>query len=357
MDISLKIGNARYTGWTGVSVTRVIGEMCGDFNFTLVDHPVDTTKNINSGDEVIVSLEKKTGSDRLITGYIYVTERTKDSNGTIYTFTGRDKTSDLVDSAALYKTSTWKQKDLSKIAIDICEPFDIDVFMFATDPQVKEFALQSGETAFAAIERLCRAYTILPLTDENGTLVLTSIGDSKADVVLEVGKNIISLVLQENNSERYSQYYARGQKRGGGQQWKNDYVSLVGSATDADIVRYRPMVIAAERHMTAGEIKKRAAWEAQVRAGRAIRAIVTVPGWYQNIDSPETSRPWTINELVSLVDLDWGINATLVIGSVTFEVSEAGGRVTKMELYPPEIYAANPSERIQLSRKSSVRPS
>lgn len=355
MDITVKIDGNKYSGWSSISVTRVIGEICGDFNFSLINYPLEETKNIVADKEVTISMEGPKKTDNLITGYIYDTERSDDGESSNLNFAGRDKTSDLVDSSALYKTSFWKKKELAQIVSDICEPFGIDVFAYEGNEIVKEFALQSGETAFAAIDRLCRAYTILPMTDNNGTLVLTSIADATADTKLKVGQNILSWRIQERQSERYSNYYVKGQRRGSGSQWKNDYVALVGNATDEDVPRYRPLVLCAEKHMTQGEIKKRAAWEAQVRAGRASRVQLTVLGWYQDPFNDD-SRPWQVNELVNFVHEGLGINTQLVIGSVTFEISESG-RITFLELYPKEIYASNPTEKIKLSRRSSVRPS
>jgi prophage tail gpP-like protein len=330
--------------------------LCGDFSFELTNFPVDDLANVMPGKTVAVDIATTKMKHKIITGYIDSVRRTASGGGSQFEFSGRDKTSDLVDSSALYKTSSWRKAVLSKIVTDICEPFDVGVVTYLDeDPTVEEFTLQTGETAFGAIERLCRAFAILPVTDSEGFLTLTSVGDSKADIRLVVGDNVKYLEVEEDDSGRFSEYYFKGQAKGNGSSWQKKNTQLVGLSWDDDVSRYRPFVCMCEKKMTRTEIAKRARWEAQVRAGRALRCSVTVLGWLQEPNKID-SRPWEINELIELQYDAWDIDAELVISSVTFGLNEADGRFTNLELSPPEIFAANPSERIELSRRSRVRP-
>jgi prophage tail gpP-like protein len=358
MHISVIINGKRFFGFKDPNVSRALGALSGDFSFSLANFPLDNTKEIVTGQSVEIVIETTGIQHKIITGYINKTKRSFSGEKTELQFVGRDKTSDLVDCAALYKNSQWKKKKLDSICEDICKPYNIYVDSADIDPapMVEDFALQSGETAFSAIERLCRAFGILPLTDENGSLLLTSIGINNADVRLIVGENIKEIDYEEDDSGRYSDYYFRGQGSGNGSQWKNDVIRLLGKAVDVDITRYRPYLAFGERRMKPTEIARRAAWEAQVRAGRAIRVTITVLGWLQD-PMDENSRPWRINELVEIIHNSWEISAQLVVSSVIFNLTEQGGRYTILELNPPEIYKADPGETIELSRRSRVRPS
>lgn len=360
-EISIEIDGVTYEGWDNLNVNRNINSICGDFQFTMADFVFDDMEPIIAGQNVVVKISAGVAGileTKLITGYIDRVSRRKAGNSTELSFSGRDKTSDLVDCSAIHKSNTWKRKGVLEIAQDICSPFGIDVEWDtdATGQVVDDFTIQNGETSFAAIERLCRAFGILPTTDPDGKLLLTAIGEEKADQRLEVGKNIKELLTEEDYSGRYSQYICRGQPRGNGSTWTKDNIQLLGEAIDAGIDRYRPLVLIAEKKMTATEIAKRAAWEAQVRAGRAIKSDVTVRGWYQDPENEEGSRPWEIGEIVELIDESWKINAELVISSVSFSLAEGAGRITTLELSPPEIFKADPGETIELARKSSVRP-
>lgn len=328
--------------------------LSGEFSFTLFDFPFFKTKEIKAGTPAKIQM----GSQDLIVGYIDRVRRTKSAQGTALEFTGRDKTSDLVDCSAIFKTNSWRKKSLFGIVSDICTPFGIDVTLSGfEDPIVEEFAIQTGETPFAAIERLCRVYSLLPLTDQYGGLLLTNVAGDTADVSLTVGQNIKKIDYEIDYSGKFSNYIFKGQTRGKGAGWLEDKIDLKGEAVDVGVDRYRPIIFVAEKNMTPLEISKRAAWEAQVRAGRAEKTTVITTGWMQNtMVPPIASRPWTINELVSVRDSEWGINVQLLLTSVTFDLTTTGGRLTTLELSPPEIYKADPAEEIELSRRSTVVP-
>ena len=358
-NIAIIIDGIKYEGWHKLNISRYLDAMCGRFDFTLADFAVSETAGILSGKSVKVEMvdEFNDVTYPLINGYIYPTERSKTAEATSLHFSGRDVTSDLVDCSAIYKTSTWKKQKLSKIARDLCQPFGIAVVIEGvTDPMIEKFTLQSGETVSESLERLCRAFNVLAITDEVGRLLLTAVGSDTADEALVMGDNILTMHLGEDFSERFSTYNFKGQRKGNGSEWvRNKDTQLLGQAHDAGVDRYRPMVFNIERHTTRADIKKRAAWEAQVRAGRSIYASVTVPGWLQN-PYEGTSRPWRINELVTLKDTSWNIDAKLVVSGVDFQLDESTGRITTLDLNPPEIFKANPTQTIELARWSSVTP-
>jgi len=353
-DISVVVNNLQYSGWESLQITRSLDYLCGNFSFTLANFPFESTKALVPGVPAIIFF----GGQRLITGYLDAARRSRSGNSTQLDFSGRDRTSDLVDCSAIYKTNSWKRTSLLKIASDLCLPYGISVSLVGVpDSVVAEFALQTGETPFAAVERLCRVYGILPMTDMFGNLMLTTVQSSRANVPLVVGQNVLTVSYEEDDSGRYSEYLVKGQARGQGGGWLEDRIDLKGSARDAGVDRYRPLVIVAERHMTAQDIAKRASWEAQVRMGRGSRVSVTVMGWSQDTRFPdEASRPWALNELVNIRDASWGIDANLLVSSVTFDLSSGSGRLTTLGLSPPEVYSRDPSDRVQLSRRSSVRP-
>jgi prophage tail gpP-like protein len=356
MDIGITIEGESIIGWESVSVSKSMNTLCGDFGFTLTNFPDGVVTKIPpeaSVQVVMIDLGKKVP---LITGYVDRVKRSKTARSTSFAFSGRDKTADLIDCSAIYKDSTWKSALLSKICRDICGPYGINVIP-KTDATVKEFTLQTGETAFDSIDRLCRAFSILPQTDNNGSLVLTNVGVDKIGT-LEVGKQILEINIEEDNSERFSNYIFKGQGRGNGSSWTSAKTQLKGEATDSDVTRDRFIVFNAERHMSNTEIADRAAWEAQVRAGKAINVDITVAGWLRDPAGGFLfSDPWETNQIVTIVDSDWDLNSELLITNTTFTYDNSGGKVTQMTLNPPEIFKADPSSNIELSRRSSVRPS
>lgn len=353
-EISVILAGTSYTGWEALRIERTLDSLCGSFYFSLYDFPYEDTLQIQPGTSAVI----KSGTQELITGYIDSVRRSKNGMQTRLEFTGRDKTSDLVDCSAIYKSNRWKKSTLFAIAADLCAPFGINVVLAGvSDPKIDEFAIQTGESPFEAIERLCRAEGILPSTNTSGELLLTSVGTDTADTSLIVGDNILDITYELDTSGRYSEYLFKGQSRGAGSGWLTDKINLRGTSEDSEIDRYRPLLVVVERKTSSAAIAKRAAWEAQVRAGRGERTQVVLRGWEQTQSIiPGGSRLWTINELVSLKDQTWRIDAQLLITAVTFELSESSGRLTTLDLRPPEIYKADPAEKIQLSRRSRVTP-
>jgi len=358
-EIQVLVGRDRFYGWKSLEISRTLGELCGSFSFTAVDFPADEIKKIDVGSPVVIKMVADTLQEwDLITGYVDRTERRVD-DGREFVFSGRDRTSDLVDCSADYPKNTWTAKSLSTIAADLCDPFGIGVDSIdigANDPEIPRFSIKTGETVFDALDRLCNAYAILTITDAQGNIRLTRVGSAKSDTSLIVGQNIQRVDFIRDFSGRYSKYTAKAQGNQKGAEWLGDKISLRGDATDVGVSRYRPLLFMTEKQETRESVQKRVNWEAQVRAGQAEGASVTVKNWMQD-PTGRNSRPWEINETIGIKDEGFDIEAQLVVSSVTFSVSEGAGRETSLELSPPEIFAENPSEKIELASKHSVKPS
>lgn len=356
-EIQTLINGNRFQGWTDISVTRTLGELCADFSFGAINFPPEIVKGIKAHDSVEIVMFADRTDWTIVTGYIDVVERSANNQGRLFKFSGRDKTCDLVDCSAYYAKSSWYGRKLFSIILDLCGPYDIAVDLTdveSKDVKIDKFTIKAGETVFQAIDRLCSAYNMLPLTNEYGDLRLTQVGSDLADTKLLFGANVVEGTFFEDYSGRYSFYQARGQSNGRGNEWLPDKILLEGAALDLQVTRYRPLVFMTEKKENPTTIQKRVNWEAQIRAGRAEGATVSVLGWLQ--EDKLSSRPWAINELVIIKDEFFGIEAELIVSSVTFSVDPNQGKMTQLELSPPEIFQAEPADEIELARKHSVRP-
>lgn len=355
MKAVAKINGAKFIGWENVEINSSLDILCQDYNLKAADYPVDAAKEIIAGGDVRVSIDTNLMEHVILTGYIDTTRKKRSvSTGTNVELTGRSLTCDLVDCSALYKSNTWRKTTLKQICEDICGPFGISVVTGVLDKQVDVFAIQSGEKAFEAIERLCRAFAILPLCDEYGRLQLSQYASSKADTDIVVGENVKEIEIEEDHSNRFSTYFIKGQTKGNGSEWTNDTIGLKAQAQDSDVLRYRPLLIQAESKMNGEEIQQRINWEAQVRAGRSIVTRVEWPGWMQDPFS-ESSRPWKINETVRVVDEEWDIDSILLVAQVSQKADAKNGKTTSLTLLPVETFAYNPSQMVTLARKSKMR--
>ena len=83
-----------------------------------------------------------------------------------------------------------------------------------TGPVFRKFTIERGETAFDAIERLCRIRGLLPVSDGVGNVSIGLAARSRAMTRLARGSNILSASGVADISERFSTYEILGQQAG-----------------------------------------------------------------------------------------------------------------------------------------------
>lgn len=345
--IILEVGGDNYTGWREMSVQLTMESLCGGFSASLYDNLEGPQNNILPGDLVRVLIENTLTGDQttVFTGYIEDRSRYRDGGSTRLTFSGRNKTADLADCSAFVKSNTWTKATIGKIARDLATPYSIEVVDNSDDrlpyPRV---TIQSGETAFTTIERICRLRGILPITDTEGRLTLTYALDrnTPANTKLVDGENIKSIEERTSERETFSEYLVKGQGSGGGDPWVDKKSTTVSSkATDPGVGRFRNTIIMSEGRAESNLITKRAKWEAQVRAGRSLEYTVSVQGWtYETITG---SQIWEPNMMVDLVSEPMRVNTKQLIVAVQFKVDNSGGQTTTLTLRDPVTYQPNPN--------------
>jgi prophage tail gpP-like protein len=237
-EIILELNGLNYSGWKSVSAQRTMESLCGSFTIQLVDVTGTITDDITEGSASKLYIQDGTTSvlSQIYNSYIDGVKNKITAKNATMTVQGRDVTMDLIDCAAIQKSSTWVKAKFSRIVTDICDPFSIvvDTSQLTSDETIEKFTLQNGDTAFEAIERLCRSQAVLPLTDVEGNLLLTYAADftTTADEDLELGKNILEVEREANWKERFSAYTIRGQRSGNGKAWDGRITQMVQQATD-----------------------------------------------------------------------------------------------------------------------------
>lgn len=321
-NLGITISGKRFAGWKTVSVHRSIEHISGAFDIAMAEiEPNDPTlRSVVAGQGCTVDLD----GDTVLTGWVddVVTEW----GGSEHTVrvTGRDATGDLVDCAAARSDVQWKNRKLEHIVAAICRPFGISV-RAETDtgePFAKE-GVTDGESAFTAIERLCRQRAVLPVSDARGGLVLTRAGVANAGGSLAYGTNILGAEFTASNRGRFSEYIVKGHKdpvdTWDGLDPTGSITAVRGSATDPYVTRYRPMILIGEAKGDATSYRDRAKWEASVRAGRARRGSYTVQGWRD-----AAGKLWAPNTLVAIRDPFAGVDRALLIAGVEYQRGDRG---------------------------------
>lgn len=333
---ALAIGGRRYEGWTSLRITRSIESLCGEFQFGLAVREFTDAPRwpLRTGDACSVEVDGET----VITGYVDGVDVQLDSEGYSISVTGRDRAADLVDCSVVARPASWTQRSIEAIAAEIAQPFGIKVVARAdTGEKVKRFAIQQGETAYAAIERLARYRGLLAISNAQGEVELIRPGSGAPVARLAEGVNIIGGAATHDARERYSEYLVKGQSSGDDTVNGKAAAAVKGEARDPGVARYRPLLIIGEDQATPASLRKRAAWEASSRAAKGQRGTFTAPGWRIAGDG----ALWRPDLLVDVSAPFFLIEGTLLV-TETALVKDERGTVTELTVTPPEAWSLLP---------------
>lgn len=340
-EVALVIDGQGYLGWTSVSVERAIDAMVGSFDLTLASKEKTGAEDwpIADGAECTIMI----GSEVLITGYVDAVVRRLDDQERGIQVRGRDKAADLVDCSAVHKPGSWAGQKLEAIARALAAPFGVSIDVTGdTGAPFKKFALQQGETVFAAIDRMARYRGLVAYSPGDGTVRIGSADTGKRTGRVVEGVNVKSAEGTRDVSDRFSEYLVKGQASGDDRRNGKAVAQVKGTATDASVKRYRPLLVIGEEQSDTASLVKRAKWEAAVRAGRGQPLSVTVPGWLT-----DEGKVWQPGARAAVDIPSCRVSGDLLVESVrTFRDGERG-TVTDLGLVPPEAWTqlAEPEEK------------
>jgi len=353
----LRVNGRRFNSWKSISINRSIAQIAGSFSFTTSNRYAGEVEKwgVTTGDECTVDV----GDEQVINGYIDDISDGYSVSSHDVTFSGRDKTADLVDChynpfeevdqailTALNNTLTgnkggkseFNNQTFLQIIEKLCAPFNIEVeldsaLLIYPDlfQLIAKYAVETGSFVYENIATLCQQYAVLPITTGDGKLFITRAGLVKANDALEVGVNIIANKLAQSDKDRYSVYYVEGIPK---PSVFNLKLTAKGSLTDDYIKRYRPLVIlAGEQAITDDVGQKRCAWEARIRMGASRKVETTVRKWTQT-----NGKIWPLNGLVPMRDKKIGVEKELLIAGLALNLDSTGGELTTMSLVHPDTF-------------------
>jgi len=340
-EITLLVGGRKYSGWESARVTRSMESISGSFALAVSERWAgqDQSWPIREGDEVTVQVN----GVPLVTGHLDDRDPEFDANSGSISITGRDKTGDLVDSSVLLDHWSFKNFSPLDLAKQICRPFGISVrlqdgLILPATSLSKKLDIDPGDKAATALEHVCRAAAVLPMSDGVGGLVLVRSSTARCKTELVQGKNILSGKARFSHANRFHRYLVLGQHKGNDDFSGEDSAAVKGEATDPNVRSSRVLVIRPEGNLTRAQAQKRAEWEAAHRAARGDAVSVKVQGWTHS-----TGALWPINEVTRVRSARLGINGDMLISQATYSADRIGGRVTELELRRPGAFQPQPS--------------
>lgn len=330
-DIALTVNGLTYGGWKSMRMSRGIEQIAGSFDLGVSElwPGQRETRQIAPLDECSVSVNGVT----VVTGRVDDVAIRHAADAHEVTIAGRDATGSLVDAAVIHKTGEWTNVKMEGIARDILKPFSIPLSVHVdTGRALQIWALEESESAFECLARLAREKAVLLVSDGNGGLTITRAGKGgrAGGGGLELGKNILEGALELSFRERFSEYIVKGSGAKGDTSYGRA-ARLKATVRDAMVSHHRPLVILDEGVVEIEGLKRRALWEANVRAGQSIDVAMVVQGWGY------PGGLWQPNTVVHVRDKWLRIDADLLVKHVLFTLDDHGSR-TELRLTLPQAF-------------------
>lgn len=339
-EFALRVNGREYRGWKRVSFTRGIEAASGRFELGVTDRWSGQSQPwpIREEDECVLVFDGRP----LLTGYVDSRSMSYSADGRSVSVSGRDRAGALVDCSAVLDKWEFKNAPLLTLARKIGKPFNVSVSapdVLDASARIDKLSIDPGDTAFVALERACRMVGLLPISDGLGGLVLTRPGSARAFTELVEGQNILSASADYSGVDRFRTYRVLGQRQGSDDASGKAVAAVKGEAADETVRRAeRVWLIRAEGGITTAQAKRRAEWEATVRAARGYAVDITVQGWTQGDGSL-----WPINALTRVRSPWLELDTDMLIVEATYSLDNSSGTITRLSLRRPDAYLPEPA--------------
>ncbi len=242
------------------------------------------------------------------------------------TISGRSKSQDFIDSSAVHDTGQFKDKTPQEIGATL-DKFGVGVTTDEKLEKVPVYRITPGETAFRCIEKLCREQGVFPVGQADGSIKITKAGKKKHAGAIIEGVNMKAGDADHNWSGRHSDVTVRGQRPFG---HGADALQIEGIARDAEVGRYRPVIVVHDGDTDKKRAKKRADTRRDREAGNALKANVTVQGCHD-----DGGQLWEPGALVFLQSQFLDIAQDMAIETMTISQDRHDGSLSVLSLVDP----------------------
>ncbi len=355
--VTLKVASFVFSLFSEVNIERDLQQIAGRFRVKCVDL-VRLAKALPyfvglppSGPELKAGLACTLllDGDPVLIGYVDKVHFRWTAKAIEAEFTGRDRTGDLVDCAALPNgPAEFHGVDLLHVTGVVCAPFKIparaDVDIGA--PFVN-LALHPHQTGMEFLESATRQRSVLLTSDGIGGLLLTHGGKTRAPAAVRVGDNVQTASAEFDWSKRFSDYFVKGQttksRTGIAAPLDSTVVPLTGAPTpaaapgpastaeaaaivmsghviDPEITRWRPTVRLTKTQSGMSTAQQQAEWALRVARGQSEKLEYTALDWRAG----PSNALWLPNQVTAVWDPYAGIDKDMLIAGCDYEFGEAG---------------------------------
>lgn len=343
--LELIVNGLRYEGWKSVRVTRSIESLAGSFSLDVSDRwgGQDVPWPIAEEDACRIAIDDVVVLD----GYVDKRNLSTSATQRSLSYSGRDLAAALVDCDAVLDKWTFRNTSVVALARKLTAPFlirvDVQPGLSLGKPPKKQ-VVNPGDKAYEVIRRAATVAGVLVVSDGVGGILITRAGTTRAATPLVEGENILSASVEYDASERYKRYLVMTQV-GGTDEASGAATRIRAEATDEAVQREdRVLVIRPETGVSTDYARRRADWEARIRAARSETVTISVLGWHQ----PRGRGLWPLNALVDVNAPSIGVGGQMLISQVEHTLSETG-EVTQLRLVRPDAFTPEPQAVVRKS--------
>jgi prophage tail gpP-like protein len=348
-EVLLLVGGRRYGGWKSVRVTRSIESLAGSFALDVSDRWGEQAEPwpIAEEDPCRVEIDGVV----VIDGHIDKRSLSASASARTLSYSGRDRAAVLVDCSAIVEAGsvnkgkwTFTNVNVVELATKIAAPFGIPVSVQAGLGTVltkdKKVLVHPGDSCFEVIARAAGAAGILVVSDAAGGIIITRAGTARAASLVE-GENILTASVEYDASDRFYRYLISSQVPGTDDA-SGEATRVQAEARDTGVRRTdRVILIRPDKGYNIADSRRRADWEARIRAARAEKVSISVLGWKQ-----PNGKLWPINTLTHVqAPRLIGVDGTMLISQVEHSIGD-GGQVTQISLVRPDAFTPEPAATV-----------
>lgn len=362
MTISIEVNGLVYENFDNASVYRSVDTVSGKFSF-------ETTANIRKVFPIGAGAgcTIRIGQQVVMVGYVDTVSVNYSPESHSISITGRDRTADLNDSTigpGIDFSGPITLENICRKTLDTMGLSDIAVYDrtggISTFDQSELVSAEIDKNGFEFLESYARQRQVFLMGDGAGNIMIARSGTGGPVAAIQnvIGKsnnNVLEASYSDNREQRFSLYsYDAQQSPASIFEESNEVIAnQTGQATDGDIRETRRLYQKLEESGVSQTASERAAWEANIRRSRGKKYSAKVQGFYS--DSARRNL-WTPNQIVSVNDDFTDIHANMMIWSVEYSYSIAGGSVTRLECAPPDALSLEAQEPVRQKKNQPVAP-
>lgn len=336
-ELTLAVGGFRYGGWKSIRVTRSIESLSGSFALDVSDRwsGQEDPWPIAEEDPCRVDIDGTV----VIDGYVGKRSLSGSATSRGLSYTGRDRAGALVDCSALLSKWTFYNVDIGSFAAMLAKPFGVRVSVQPglTLARVPKVVVSPGDTVYEVIKRIAADEGVLVVSDGAGGVTITRSGTARAESLVE-GANILTASVDYDGDDRYHRYVIAAQVAGTDDA-SGEATRIQAEAIDVGVRRTdRVLLIRPDKGYTVADARRRADWEARIRAARAETVTISVLGWTQT-----GGALWPVNALARVkAPRMIGVDGDMLISQVEYSIGDSG-QVTQLHLVRPDAFTPEPT--------------